>query len=256
MSRSALPKRPPEDFDWILLQFNKKKLTPTIVAGQAVNIWGKAFREWDAKFNPYSPKIDDLLPLSSDDLEILETTDVKAISKFKGVRFVDKAKPSSRVRSADAATLWFENEKGRLKVQVMSWVIGADNEEIERRSIPVRLGDSQVEVKVPDPIVLLKCKIANLVRLNQDDPPRQDLKHIKILICCVHAFIGHFVQSESDPRPALKLINRLRRLARTHYAKQVGEKYHLDWDRCIPMEVIRQLAKDSPKWERFLRQKP
>lgn len=56
IAHECFPSYPPEDFDWILVQFNNDDIQPIIVAGQAVNIWGKTFRDWDAKFNLVSER--------------------------------------------------------------------------------------------------------------------------------------------------------------------------------------------------------
>ena len=92
---AAASGRSPEEFDWILVQFNRHDIEPIIIAGQAVNIWGKTFREWDAAHNPYSPKINDLLPLTSNDMELLEIQGISALEAFKGVVGRDKTDPFS-----------------------------------------------------------------------------------------------------------------------------------------------------------------
>ncbi len=54
----------PEQYDWILARINQVGIRPIIVAGQAVNMWGTVYREWDAQHNLHSPKIAYLLPLT------------------------------------------------------------------------------------------------------------------------------------------------------------------------------------------------
>ena len=68
---------PPEDFDWILVQYNNDDIEPIIVAGQAVNTWGKTFREWDAKHNP-------ILKVIKRFNRVIETKDAKKVAKEYG----------------------------------------------------------------------------------------------------------------------------------------------------------------------------
>lgn len=252
MSASAA-KHEPEDFDWIFLQFNQRGIAPIVVAGQAVNIWGKVFREWDRAHNPESPKIDDLLPLTSEDLEILATGVIEHLDRFQGVKSVSKTDPFGKVAAPDAATYYLQDKKAVFKVQVLAWVNGVDNTEIQKRALPIRIGSEQAEIRLPDPITLLQCKIANLVTVDQNNPPRQDLKHVRILICCIRAFIAQTIQQEGKSRQGLKLIQRLRDVIRSKYASRVKKEYALDWAQCLPLDIIEALAPKQAVWRNFLK---
>lgn len=246
-------KRAPEEYDWILLQFNNAGIEPVIIAGQAVNIWGKYFREWDEKNNPLPLKIRDLLPLTSDDLEVLETKVVQPMKQFEGLAGPpDIASPFGKATSNDAATFHFTSPAGLFKVQVMKQVLGADNDEIFKRLIPIKIGKIEVSIKVPDPITLLKCKIENLAILDQEKPKlRFDLKHVKILICCIRALIGLTIASKKE-REALNLIKRMKGVTETASGKKVKALHGLNWNDCIPFDLIRQQTPENEKWQNFL----
>jgi hypothetical protein len=139
---------PPEDFDWILVQFNQADIQPIIVAGQAVNIWGKTFREWDAKFNPGKPKINDLLPLTSDDMELLEFKGVSALGKFESVVGSEKTDPFAKAASPDSATYHLKNKDGTLKVQILAWLPGATREQLTKYSVSIKLGAKRALIPV------------------------------------------------------------------------------------------------------------
>ena len=124
--------RSPEEFDWILAQFNRHDIEPVIIAGQAVNIWGKTFREWDTANNPTTPKINDLLPLTSNDMELLEIQGISTLEKFKGVVGRDKTDPFAKAASPDTATYHLKNKTGLFKVQVLAWLPGASREEAQQ----------------------------------------------------------------------------------------------------------------------------
>lgn len=246
-----MEKRAPEEFDWILVQFNAAGVTPVVVAGQAVNIWGKVLRDWNREHFPHKPKIDDLIPLTSEDMEILRTTGTSAVDQFTGViGKPDAVDPFAKAAGPDYKTIYLRNAEGSFKIQVLAWVNGLDNKEIEKRTVLLDLGQRKATVLVPDPIVLLTGKIANLHRLDQKH--RQDFKHVQILINCVHAVIGQTAQAPDGTRNALNLIKRFQELARSKYARDVQKKYSIDWNHCIPIEVIRVESATKPELKNFL----
>ncbi len=244
---------PPEDFDWILSQYNNDDIEPIIIAGQAVNIWGKTFREWDAKYNPTHPRIEDLLPLTSNDMELLEFRGVSAIGKFKGVVGSEKTAPFAKAASPDTATYHLESKAGLFKVQILAWLPGASREQILKHLVPIKLGIRKALVRVPDPVVLLSCKIANLSTLKQTNPKRHDHKHVQILMCCVRATIGQGIQNGTATHNILKVIKRFNRIAQSREARKVTKEYGLDWSRCIPLDLIIQQAETDTVWRNFLR---
>ena len=242
----------PEEFVWILQQFNAGHVEPIVIAGQAVNIWGKAFRKWDAENNSTSPKIDDLQPLTSNDLELLEFKGISALDKFAGVVHSEKTDPFGKAAAPDTATYFFKQKKTTLKVQVLAWTLGASRNELEKYLVSVRLGQAKIRIRVPDPLVLLGCKIANLATLNQKKPERNDYKHVRILMCCVRALLGQLLQNNQPPRDILKLVKRLDTKTESSDAKKVASQYQIDWDDCLPFELIEQAATSHVPWRNFI----
>jgi hypothetical protein len=253
---AAVSGRSPEDFDWILVQFNRLDIEPVIIAGQAVNIWGKTFREWDAANNPCSPKINDLLPLTSNDMELLEIRGISALDAFNGVVGRDKTKLFAKAAAPDTATYHLKGKSGLFKVQILAWLPGASREEIFKRLIPIRLGRHKAHVKVPDPVVMLSCKIANLATLNHTNPARNDYKHVLVLMCCLRALIGSQIQKGTLTRDVLKIIKRFDGVIKTRDAKKITKVHSLKWDNCIPFDLIEQAAQSDTAWKSFLKHRP
>ena len=248
----------PEQYDWIIVQFNKQGIVPVVVAGQAVNLWSTIHREWDAKHNPTSPKIDDLPPLTSGDMEFLDTGIIRALETLPGVVDVERTTPFQPAHSPDLATVHLKRNGETFKVQVMVQVLGATREEILQKALTVEVGtgDQTTKVRVADPITLLQCKIQNLIQLDQENPPRNDLRHTKLLVCCVRALIGKTATNEKDEkatRHALNLIEAVRALTKTRAAKQVAKEHGIVWSNCIPLDIIKKLSEKDSKWQNFLR---
>lgn len=244
--------RAPEEYDWILLQFNAVGVTPVVVAGQAVNIWGKTFLEWNRLHFPYQPKIADLLPLTSEDMEILSTVGTSKIDKFSGViGRPHRTDPFAKAAGPDTKTVYLESPNGQFKVQVLAWVNGLDQKEIHRRAVPVSLGKEKAQVLVPDPLALLEGKIANCCTLDQTH--RHDFKHVQILIGCIHALIAQDIQ---EARGTLNRLRRLKRISGSKYGRQMKKQYSVNWSHCIPQCVVDQAkakGKQSLELNRTLR---
>ena len=140
----------------------------------------------------------------------------------------------------------------------MVQVLGASKEEILRKALTVEVGagDRAIKVRVADPVTLLKCKIENLITLDQKKPtPRQDLKHTKLLVCCTRALIGKTAtdkEDEKSTRHALNLIQAVRDVTKSKAAKQIEKQYGIDWGSCIPLDLIQTLTDKSTPWRRFL----
>ncbi len=148
---------------------------PTIVGGQAVNLWAITFLEDGDP--PLSTKY------ASDDLDVLSGPRV--------LEFLKGLEPGWRVEKTpfwnfgdgrQAVAYGISHDQRKLLVEVLTSVHGLDPhdlkaiEEIEYAGVTYRL---------LDPIVLLKAKAANVRDFDQDGiPPRHDRTHLKLVARC------------------------------------------------------------------------
>ena len=176
---------------------------PTVVGGQAVNLWAIAYLEQGAS---------DLRAgsLGSKDLDIL--ADKKVLEYLKTVPGWSFT-PNNLRNFTDMRQGFLQgtSEDGRkLLVEILHSVHGLEKEElgyvetIEHRGHPYQL---------LDPVVMLKAKAANVRGLKQDDdPPRHDREHLQLIARCVPSYLRDVhqraVELPSLEKESLAVISR------------------------------------------------
>ena len=110
-----------------------------------------------------------------------------------------------------------------LLVEVLRTVHGVTNHELSESAYAMALGERKIRVQVPDPITLLKAKIANVADLAQSG--RQDARHVVILAQLMPAFLADLVhsctQGRLDERGVIKHLENLLSVVTEAKAKRV-----------------------------------
>ena len=93
-----------------------------------------------------------------------------------------------------------------------------------------------------DPISLLACKLELVATVSQEK--RRDVEHLKILLPCVRAFLGEFLQRvEHGDFPAkhwLGAANRVLKLTTDQRARKIAGKHQINWKDILPLTAIAQ----------------
>src|SRR6266849_10151998 len=153
---------------------------PLLIGGQAVNLWAQVFLK-------DIPELEELKPFLSKDCDLFGSQELllQLAQKTKWrVIFSPKGQPSPVT-----GYLMHTDAQGQsLLVEVLYSVKGLTLEELQREVL-VRLGNRTY--KTLSPVTLMKAKLANFVELPQNTPgqERNDLKHIRIIIPCVAAYL-------------------------------------------------------------------
>lgn len=164
-------------FDSLLLGEPK----PLLVGGQAVSLWAQAFVV-------ERPELQALRPFLSHDCDVLgdaDTLERLAARGNWGVTFSKKGQASPVV-----GYLTGKDPQGRdLLVEVLYTIKGLRPRELEQEAL-VQM--DQKTYRTLSPVLLLKAKLANYLELPQKTKglERNDLKHLRILIPCVSAYLA------------------------------------------------------------------
>jgi hypothetical protein len=155
-------------------------LRPTIVGGQAVNLWAITFLEDGA--SGITTKY------ASGDLDVLSTPEILEFLKQLGPDWrVDKIPfwAFGDGREAIARGLAADNRK--LLVEVLKNVHGLDAQDL--RGVE-EIDYAGVTFRVLDPVSLLKSKAANFRDLDQvGPPPRHDRTHLELIARCLPMYL-------------------------------------------------------------------
>lgn len=155
---------------------------PTIVGGQAVNLWAITFLE------PNDVVLS--TKYASEDLDVLSSPKVLAYLKSLEPNWrVDRIPFWAFGDGRDAIARSFTPDNRRLLVEVIKSVHGLDEDELNSVE---ELDYGGVAYRVLDPIVLLKAKAANVRDLDQSGPPeRHDRAHLQLIARCWPLYLSH-----------------------------------------------------------------
>ncbi len=243
-----------EPFRTVLTQRDGTGHPFIIVGGQAANIWA-------AFYLPKEPRLQEHLPFTSKDLDLIGTkTDAERVAALTEWNAV----PPPVLGGPVEAVLSSEPEGRGLTVEFLREIKGVPHDTIlaYARENLVRMpgSDEPLPVRVLDPVLLLAGKIRNAVDIDQDLPekPRQDVKHVAMLALCVTHFLEDMrvqVTVESERKQILgKYVSTLASLKSTYSGRQFQAKNSgvIHWSELIP-ETVRRMTFD-PQVQTSLRQ--
>ena len=189
-----------------------------LVGGQAVNFWASKYLENDPKlykFQPFVSKDADLFTDNRDEIRDLSTR-LNAKVKFS---------PPRTIGLAYIDTL--KNDKN-YRFEFLKSVNGLDQKDFEITSL-IKYGATTI--KVLDPPVLLKAKLANGASIDQKS--RQDLKHLKMCIISTSHFLNEMVEKKTE-RQALEHFKYTHKVINSSKAQLVAKNFAVDFSPALP----------------------
>ena len=216
-----------------------------IVGGQAANFWATLYL-------PREPRLQQHLPLTSKDLDLIGTKPEAA----KVAEAINWHMTPPPVGGGPVQAVLSSEPEGRgLTVEFLSEIKGVSHETIVEYARENRLhspdGAESLPIRVLDPVMLLAGKVRNTVDIEQNLPekPRQDVKHVAMLALCMPHFLEDVrVQVPHEPQRKETLGNYIRALAalKRNYSGRQFEARHpgvIHWQELIP-NTIRQMSFD------------
>jgi len=220
-----------------------------IVGGQAANFWA-------ALYLPREPRLQQYLPLTSKDLDVIGT-------KSEAARIAETIQwhmtPPPVGGGTVESVLSSEPEGRGLTAEFLSEIKGVSHETIvenaRENSLRSPDGPEPVPVRVLDPVLLLAGKVRNVVDIEQNLPekPRQDLKHVIMLGLCVPHFLEEMHRHAADEKArhemCAKYVTMLGSLKNTYSGRQFEAQHPgaIMWQELVP-QCIRQMP-----WEENMR---
>jgi len=176
----------------------ENEFRPTVVGGQAVNLWAIAYLNPDElKQKEYGS--DDLDVLQDDRvLKFLEGREDWVVEKRRLLNFADIRLAQARSTAPDGR---------RLVVEVLHNVPGLDKEDLSPSTLVDHRG---IAFNLLDPVALLKSKASNIRKI-KDQSKRHDRLHLRMIAECLPLFLSDLVaRIDADSQTvAAKTISRL-----------------------------------------------
>jgi hypothetical protein len=230
----------PEDLLEVLLRLQAASSEIIVVGGQAVNLWATHYAQGDERWQR-------LRPFASRDIDFfgsrLEVTACAA--QLGGKAYLNRDFDSSP--NTGIVTISYRNEP--LTIDFLATVFGISDDDIISTAVDFKGTGSLdgLQIKVLNPVLCLEGKLKSLLNLPQAG--RQDAKHCLLSTLVLREYLKEVCQ-ESEPRPGLKVIERILRLGGTEGALNAWYRLGLSVESTIPLAQIQRY--ETPMWQKFL----
>lgn len=242
-SPHPMEKLTPEDLRDVLIALQAADLDAIVVGGQAVNLW--AYQYFDA-----IPQLTELLPFASEDLDFYGgRVEAMLCHDVLGGQITLNRDFDP---SPNAGVVLVDWQNRKLRIDILASIYGLNDAEIDSTA-QLFIGKgalSNVSIKVLHPVLCLEGKLRCLRGLPQQG--RQDLKHVKILLLCIHVFLSQICQ-QFGPRSGLKLLERVMGSTLREDGLSAWFLHQVSVENAIPLETLKGL--DDEKWQRFHEQR-
>lgn len=234
-----MAKLTPEDLREVLLKLQAAGLDAVIVGGQAVNLWAY-------EYSHQSPAMQALQPFASEDLDFYG-------GRLEAVICHDALGGKINLNrdfdpSPNAGVVVVERAGSSLRIDILASVYGLNDAEIigTAQTFTGRGPLSGLTLSVLHPVLCLEGKLRCLRGLPQQG--RQDLKHVKLSMLAIHCLLENLCQ-QSNPRPALKMIERVLSGGLREDGLQAWCRHQLYLERCLPKQTIQ--ASQNEQLQKF-----
>jgi hypothetical protein len=199
--------------------------TGVLVGGHAVNFWALNYRQ-------PTPAWSELLPYTSEDVDFLggraEALHCKKL--FGGTSNLnDGTDPSPQ-----AGVILAPINGSVVRFDIITSIIGVETRTAIKTAL-TRPGEPTTvnALRVLHPLHCLIGKTAALAQLPQSG--RQDLKHLKLSVLIVHAFVTERI---GKARPFLNMVERIFDLAMNELGLRVWHQHDIEIEKALPLEIL------------------
>jgi len=198
--------------------------TGVLVGGHAVNFWAIVYSQ-------PTPEWGQLLPYTSEDVDFLGGRPEALLCKrlFGGVSNLNDGTDPSPQAGVILAPLYGTT----IRFDIITSIIGVATVEVGKKALTRPGQPPAMSLRVLHPLHCLFGKTAGLAQIPQGG--RQDLKHLKLSILIVHAFL---MERLGEVRPLLNNIENVFELARNEIGLRVWNRHGVEIEKALPLEAI------------------
>ena len=198
--------------------------TGILVGGHAVNFWAFFYKQ-------PTPEWGELLPFTSEDVDFLGGRTEALLCKklFGGVSNLNDGTDPSPQAGVILAPL----NGTTIRFDIITSIIGVDSREVGKKALTRPGVPPAASLRVLHPLHCLFGKTAGLAQIPQAG--RQDLKHLKLSILIVHAFL---TERLGEVRPLLNNIESIFDLAMNELGLRVWHRHGIAIEKALPLEAL------------------
>jgi hypothetical protein len=199
-----------------------------VIGGQACSLWAKQYHHIDAKLSEY-------LPYTTLDLDLCAEK-VQAVLDVAKALEVEPAFPKKGTASPEMGILKYELAEGAVYVQILRGGFNVNAKEIIERRQTYLWTEHSITLELMHPVLCLQEKTAALCRRHQRG--KQDLKHLRMALRFVPAFIEERLQEGVPARPLIEMCQRILEVAESRDGMACYLKRGLRVEVAIPTESL------------------
>jgi len=214
------------------LSFVQEALDRLVASGfKGILVGGHAVNFWALIYGLSTPEWSELLPYTSEDVDFLGGRPEALLCKrlFGGVSNLNDGTDPSPQAGVILAPL----NGTTIRFDIITSIIGVDSREVGKKALTRPGVDPAASLRVLHPLHCLIGKTAGLAQIPQAG--RQDLKHLKLSILIVHAFL---MERLGEVRPLLNIIEHIFDVAREEIGLRVWHRHGIEIEKALPLEAI------------------
>lgn len=212
---------------------------PVVVGGHAVNLWSEYYLAKGLK------ALAAYLPFTSKDLDLVGSAGLldRLHESHRGT--LSRSEPRSPV----LGRLDLERKSGgMLRIEILHMVKGLDAKDLAR-TMELRIEGLAARVLLPH--LILKAKIENSESIPQEG--RNDVKHVRMMILCVRAFIEEFAgfvsEGRASDRALVNLLEEIMGIVTSGQALKSSGLWGFDYTEVWPFEALKELGEGkTSRW--------
>jgi len=202
---------------------------PVVVGGHAVNMWSHYYMLKGVS------ELFRYLPFTSKDLDLVGTTGLLERLHLQLKGNLKRSEPRSPVLGRIELP---RPGGGVLLVEVLHTVKGLNLKELGR-TMDLVIGDLKARVLLPH--LALKAKIENAADIDQEG--RNDVKHVRMMILCMRAFIAEFAcfvrEGKVSGRVLVNVLKETFSIINSPNAKKANKLWGIDFRVVWAMEELK-----------------
>jgi hypothetical protein len=209
------------------------KEAPVVVGGHAVNLWSEYY------FAKGLSALAAFLPFTSKDIDLVGSAGLldRLYESHKGK--LSRSEPRSPVIGRlDVA----RGNGDLLRIEVLHMVNGLNAKDLAR-TMELRIEGMAARVLLPH--LILKAKIRNSVSIQQEG--RNDVKHVRMMVHCLHAFLEEFANHVNEgrlsERSLVNMLGETLEIITTGDALKASQMWDFDFSRIWPVDSLKRLGK-------------
>jgi hypothetical protein len=217
-----------QQFSEILQIRNSEGQPYLLIGGQAVNYWAEYYLAIE-------PQLQALRPFTSEDIDFKGSAeDVGRIARQ--LKLVP-AYPPKVAMTALAGTIPLRIGDLKSNIEVVRRIPGVSG---SADALAIEAEWKDQAIRVLDPISLLACKLELVATVPQKN--RRDVDHVRILVPCVRAFLGEFLQrvewGQIPARHWLGAANQVLKVTSGRRGRRIAKTHQINWREILPLSAI------------------